>query len=46
MVDPMRYPAADINSLYAHCREIELGYREQKQYMLEIKMPFILSARH
>ena len=34
MIDPMRYPAADIGSLYGHCWEIELGYREQKQYML------------
>lgn len=34
MVDPMRYPAGDIASLYGHRWEIELGYREQKQYML------------
>lgn len=34
MIDPMRYPAADIGSLYGHRWEIELGYREQKQYML------------
>lgn len=34
MVDVMRYPAADITSLYGHRWEIELGYREQKQYML------------
>jgi hypothetical protein len=34
MVDPMRYPCADIADLYSHRWEIELGYREQKQYML------------
>lgn len=34
MVDAMRYPALDIKELYGHRWEIELGYREQKQYML------------
>lgn len=34
MVDPMRYPPSDITDLYAHRWEIELGYREMKQYML------------
>ncbi|MEE3057241.1 MAG: IS4 family transposase [Pseudomonadota bacterium] len=34
MTDAMRYPAADIADLYGHRWEIELGYREQKQYML------------
>lgn len=34
MTDPMRYPIGDIADLYAHRWEIELGYREQKQYML------------
>ncbi len=34
MVDTMRYPAADIGSLYGHRWEIEMGYREQKQFML------------
>lgn len=34
MIDPMRFPAADIGSLYGHGWEIELGYREQKQFML------------
>ncbi|WP_371189897.1 IS4 family transposase [Thalassotalea ponticola] len=34
MIDPMRYPSADIGDLYSHRWEIELGYREQKQYML------------
>ena len=34
MTDPMRYPVADIADLYVHRWEIELGYREQKQYML------------
>ena len=34
MTDPMKYPLADIADLYSHRWEIELGYREQKQYML------------
>lgn len=34
MTDPMRYPVADIADLYSHRWEIELGYREKKQYML------------
>lgn len=34
MTDPMAYPLADIADLYSHRWEIELGYREQKQYML------------
>ena len=34
MVDAMRYPTVDITGLYEHRWEIELGYREQKQYML------------
>ena len=34
MIDPMRYPCSDIADLYSHRWEIELGYREQKQYML------------
>lgn len=34
MIDPMRYPTEDIADLYTHRWEIELGYREQKQYML------------
>ncbi len=34
MIDPMRYPSDDIVDLYAHRWEIELGYREMKQYML------------
>lgn len=34
MADPKRYPVADIADLYSHRWEIELGYREQKQYML------------
>ena len=38
MVDPMRYPAADIIDLYSHRWEIELGYREMKQYMLRNKL--------
>ena len=34
MIDPMKYPVGDIADLYTHRWEIELGYREQKQYML------------
>ena len=34
MTDPLRYPSKDITGLYEHRWEIELGYREQKQYML------------
>ncbi|WP_299011940.1 IS4 family transposase [uncultured Shewanella sp.] len=34
MTDPLRYPVVEIADLYAHRWEIELGYREQKQYML------------
>lgn len=35
LTDPMLYPAAEIVELYSHRWEIELGYREMKQYMLE-----------
>lgn len=34
MIDPLKYPIADIADLYAHRWEIELGFREMKQYML------------
>ena len=34
MTDSLRYPSKDIASLYEHRWEIEVGYREQKQYML------------
>lgn len=34
MTDPLLYPVKEIADLYAHRWEIELGYREQKQYML------------
>ena len=34
MVDAMRHLALDIKELYGHRWEIELGCREQKQYML------------
>ncbi|TKF83226.1 transposase, partial [Vibrio breoganii] len=34
MTDSMRYPGKDIAELYSHRWEIELGYREMKQYML------------
>lgn len=34
MNDSMRYPSKDITGLYEHRWEIELGCREQKQYML------------
>lgn len=35
MTDSRRYPPADIVDLYTHRWEIELGYREMKQYMLQ-----------
>lgn len=35
MTDPLRYPGQDIAELYSHRWEIELGYREMKQYMLQ-----------
>ncbi|WP_102555715.1 IS4 family transposase, partial [Vibrio breoganii] len=35
MTDSMRYPGKDIAELYSHRWEIELGYREMKQYMLQ-----------
>lgn len=38
MTDPLRYPAADIVDLYGHRWEIELGYREMKQYLLKSRL--------
>jgi hypothetical protein len=35
MTEPMAYPAAEIVDLYAHRWEIEMGYREMKQHLLE-----------
>lgn len=35
MTDTMTYPSADIVDLYGHRWEIEMGYREMKQHMLE-----------
>jgi IS4 transposase len=35
MTDCMAYPSGEIVDLYAHRWEIELGYREMKQHMLE-----------
>ena len=37
MTDHMLYPNADIADLYAHRWEIEVGYREMKQYLLETR---------
>ncbi|MEZ9536884.1 IS4 family transposase [Shewanella sp. 10N.286.51.B8] len=37
LTEPMRYPSGEIVDLYAHRWEIELGYREMKQYMLETR---------
>lgn len=37
LTEPMRYPSGEIIDLYAHRWEIELGYREMKQYMLETR---------
>jgi len=45
MTDPMRFPASEIVDLYSHRWEIELGYREMKQtllnssYTLRSKLP-------
>lgn len=38
LLDTQRFPAADIVDLYAHRWEIELGYREMKQYMLQNRL--------
>ncbi|KZN58503.1 hypothetical protein N482_22075 [Pseudoalteromonas luteoviolacea NCIMB 1942] len=38
MTDPMKYPSAEISNLYSHRWEIELGYREQKQYMFSNRL--------
>ena len=38
MTDPKRYPGADIVDLYSHRWEIELGFREMKQYLLHNRM--------
>lgn len=38
MVDKKRFPASDIVDLYGHRWEIELGYREMKQYMLQNRL--------
>lgn len=38
MTDPMLYPKNDVLGLYGYRWEIELGYREQKQYMLGNKL--------
>ncbi|SLM64306.1 Mobile element protein [Dickeya aquatica] len=34
MCDPLRYPKSDIVELYSHRREIEHGFREMKQHLL------------
>lgn len=38
LLDRKRFPAEDIVDLYAHRWEIELGYREMKQYMLQNRL--------
>jgi len=38
MVDFRRYPSSDIVDLYGHRWEIELGYREMKQYLLQNRL--------
>jgi IS4 transposase len=38
LLDAQRFPAAEIVDLYAHRWEIELGYREMKQYMLQNRL--------
>ncbi|WP_337024913.1 MULTISPECIES: transposase, partial [unclassified Pantoea] len=34
MCDPLRYPKADVVDLYGHRWEIEHGFREMKQHLL------------
>ncbi|MGL5039818.1 MAG: IS4 family transposase [Aeromonas sp.] len=38
MVDPMRFPGADIGELYSHRWEIELGYREMKHSLQQHRL--------
>ncbi len=38
MVDPMRFPGADIVELYNHRREIELGYREMRHSLQQHRL--------
>ncbi|MGE6235395.1 transposase, partial [Aeromonas media] len=38
MVDPMRFPGADIIALYGHRWEIKLGYREMKHSLQQHKL--------
>lgn len=38
MLDKTRFPECDIVDLYGHRWEIELGYREMKQYMLQNRL--------
>lgn len=38
MLDSSRYPAGDIVDLYGYRWEIELGYREMKQFMLQNRL--------
>lgn len=38
MIDPKRFPGKEIVDLYGNRWEIELGYREIKQYMLENRL--------
>ena len=38
MVDPMRFPGADIVELYGHRWEIELGYREMKHSLQQHRL--------
>ncbi|HHQ4465196.1 IS4 family transposase [Aeromonas veronii] len=38
MVDPMRFPGADIVELYSHRWEIELGYREMKHSLQQHRL--------
>lgn len=38
MVDSKRYPPGDIVDLYAHRWEIELGYREMKQQLMQNRL--------
>jgi IS4 transposase len=41
MTDPQKFPVADIADLYSHRWEIELGFREMKQYMLHNELTLL-----
>ncbi|WP_407641186.1 transposase [Budvicia aquatica] len=46
MCDPLRYPKADIVELYSHRWEIEHGFREMKQHLLNNELTLRSKNRH